>query len=62
MWSEVLHGDWRNHLELFKSFRAQIDHVLRLCNKPHQLKSYLEHLNFSERYGMQGGPSASGPS
>lgn len=57
MWGEVLHGDWRNPLDFFKSFRAQIDHVLRLRGKPLQLKIYLEHLNFSEDYGMQGGAS-----
>lgn len=57
IWSEVLHGDWRHHLEFFKSFRAQIGHVMRLRDKPLQLKIYLEHLNFSEHHGMQGGPS-----
>lgn len=55
MWGEVLHGDWRNHLEFFKSFRAQVEHVVRLRNKPLQLKIYLENLNFSEHHGIQGG-------
>lgn len=57
MWGEILHGDWRNPLEFFKSFRAQIDHVLRLRSKPLQLKIYLESLNFSEHHGIQGGPA-----
>jgi hypothetical protein len=55
LWSEVLHGEWRNPLEFFKSFRAQIDHVLRLRSKPLQLKIYLESLNFSDHHGIQGG-------
>lgn len=34
LWSEVLYGEWRNPMEFFKSFRAQIDHVLSLRSKP----------------------------
>lgn len=57
LWGDVLHGDWYCQLEFFRSFRAQIDQVMRLRDKPLQLKSYLEHLNFSGQYGSQGGGS-----
>jgi hypothetical protein len=55
IWSEILHGDWYCQLEFFKSFRTQIDQVVGLRDKPLQLKIYLEHLNFSGKYGSQGG-------
>jgi hypothetical protein len=55
IWSEVLHGDWRGPLEFFQSYRAQVDHIMRLRDKPLQLKIYLENLNFSHQPGSQGG-------
>jgi hypothetical protein len=55
IWSDVLHGDWYCHLEFFKSFQVQLEHVMRLQNKPLQLNIYLEHLNFSKKPGSQGG-------
>lgn len=55
IWGDILHGDWYCHLEFFKSFRAQVDHIMRLHDKPLQLKIYLEHLNFSKKAGSQGG-------
>jgi diguanylate cyclase (GGDEF)-like protein len=55
IWSDIGHGDWYCHLEFFKSLSAQYEHVMRLRDKPLQLKIYLEHLNFSKRPGSQGG-------
>lgn len=55
VWGDILHGDWYCHLEFFKSFRNQLDHVMRLHDKPLQLKIYLENLNFSKQHGSQGG-------
>jgi hypothetical protein len=55
IWADVLHGDWHDPLDFFKSFRAQVEHVMRLRDKPLQLKLYLEHLNFSGKHGSQGG-------
>jgi hypothetical protein len=55
IWRDILHGDWHCELEFFKSFRAQLEHIMRFKEKPLQLPIYLENLNFSKKHGSQGG-------
>src|SRR5437870_5258232 len=55
LWGDVMNGVWYCHLEFFKSLHSQYDQIVELRSKPSQLRSYLEHLNFSGRQGSPGG-------